>query len=144
MRITGSLFPLSGFTCSVNYANGESDACSINSDTEIVADFTYGISISETETSPVLNFLDDDISFEHLAVASELAVLSNPLSLTDSSSGLTSSFAGGRQLTLTAEGLSQKVITGDAVVRVCQKPCEIDLNASDADQFTCKIPGIAT
>ena len=96
MRITGSLFPLSGFTCSVQYANAESDTCTVNSDSEIIADFINGISVSETEISPILSFIDDDISFEHFALADELALLANPFSLTDATSGLTSSFAGGR------------------------------------------------
>ena len=119
LRITGSLFPTSGFTCSVLYANVESDTCTINSVSEVVADFINGISISETEITPILGFVDDDISFEHLALAGEPAVLANPFTLTSATSGITSSFAGGRQMTVVADGLSSKVISGDAEVRVC-------------------------
>lgn len=97
---------MSGFTCVVNYANGESDPCTIVSASEINADFTFGISISETEISPVLSFVDDEISFEHMALAGNLAVLANPFSLNSATSGLTSSFAGGRHLSITAGGLS--------------------------------------
>jgi len=49
----------------------------------------------------------------HNALSDDLAVVQNPLSVTATTSGLTSSFAGGRALEVTANGLANDVILGE-------------------------------
>lgn len=110
IRFTGTLFPTSGVTCSVIYANTESDSCTISSASEVVADFTYGIALQEIAISPILSFTADDGTYKHLAEEDVAAILANPYTASSITTGLTSSFAGGQLFTVQAQGLAQSVI----------------------------------
>ena len=141
----GEQFDDSGsYTCEVTYANSKSDSCTVSSATEVTADFTNGIGTQAAASSPKLKFTSIDGTHSHDAKPAPDVVLDNPLSITSSTSGLVSSFAGGREFSVTAAGLTQNIIAADAEVRICQKPCEHVAASSDAETFVCETPRIAT
>ena len=101
-----------------------SDSCIVQSETIVVATFNKGVPTTSSETTPELRFISSNGS-NHYAIFDAAAVLSNPLSIALTTSGTSSSFAGGQTLQITASGLTSDVMLGKAVIRVCEKPCEI-------------------
>lgn len=106
LDLTGSLFPTSGFTCEVVYAQATSDTCTITSASAVTAIFTNGVGTEETAVAPVLRFIATDGTYSHQAVPSDQAVLANPLTVSSATSSLQSSFAGGSSFTVSAPGLT--------------------------------------
>ena len=68
------------------------------------------------------------------------------LAITDSTSGLECSFAGGCNLEVYGEGLSSllKNDTKNNFISVCDEKCEFDENLSDASKVVCKLPKMST
>jgi hypothetical protein len=94
--------------------------------------------------APLLRFIPDD---ESIAInASGSSETANPLVINSVNGGsnLETSFAGGQILSVQANGLAEKVATGEAVVRVCGQECIPNADQSDAANFACAVPAIAT
>ena len=94
LKFTGTLFPSE--TCEGFYMSLKSDSCTVESATSVVATFNGGVPTSPTDVTPELRFNATDGS--HYAKFDTAAVISNPLSITATTSGLVSSFAGGQTL----------------------------------------------
>lgn len=119
IAFVGTNFPTSDYDAVVIILGVESSSATINDDTSITATFDHGIPVSSTTAVPSLRFLptsttssrrrrlialtDSDeqlIAFQ----ATEISI-TNALSVTDSTSGLSCSFQGGCSYTVTANGL---------------------------------------
>ena len=74
-----------------------------------------------------------DADLQLIAIPSDITV-TNSLSVTDSTSGLSCSFQGGCSYTVTAAGLTAS-LSGSSTnqIDVCGNPCVINAAASDAD-----------
>lgn len=145
ITFTGANFPTSGFTCEGSYAGAVASDCIIDSDGQARLVFAAGApSFEEPGTAPLLRFVADDETIANNASGS--TALANPLVINsvNGNSNLETSFAGGQTLNIAANGLAEKVALGEAVVRVCSRECEPDASLSDASNFACRVPAIAT
>lgn len=143
ITIEGSAFPISGYDVIVVYKNVESSSAVIESDTAITATFDNGVPISDSESAPSVRFVPSsrrrrlmslsDADLQLIALPQDITV-TNTLSVTDSTSGLTCSFQGGCSYTVTAAGLTAS-LTDSATnqIDVCGNPCVINSAESDAD-----------
>ena len=142
LTFTGDLFPTSD-PCQAVFMNVFSDSCTVLSATSASAIFDKGVPTTSDDKTPELRFEAPDSS-QHYAMPDQFAVIQNPLSVTATASGVVSSFAGGQKLQVTANGLTNDVISGRSEIRVCQKVCEIDEAMSTASSLYCTTPAIRT
>ena len=119
LTITGTGFPTSGYDVIVVYKGVESTEGVIDSDTSVTATFGNGVPISDAADSPSVRFVPTssrrrlmalvDAEIQLIAIQSEITV-SNALSVTDSTSGLSCSFQGGCSYTVTSAGLTASLM----------------------------------
>jgi len=102
ITITGTAFPTSDYDVIVLFKGIESSSAVIDSDTSITATFSNGIPISGTASAPSVHFVPTsssrrmlmtlvDADLQLIAIPSDVTV-SNTLSVTDSTNGLSCSF----------------------------------------------------
>ena len=103
LAFVGTNFPTQGYTAVAIILGVESSSATINDDTSITATFDHGIPISSTEAAPSLRFVPSDErirrrlvaltdSDEQLIAFQTDILITNALSVTDSTSGLSCSF----------------------------------------------------
>ena len=71
-------------------------------------------------------------------------MVENPLDITSTTTGLSTSFAGGQTVQIQAAGLTNDILLGRAQIRICEKPCQIIEAESTAHIFACSTPAVAT
>jgi hypothetical protein len=140
LKFTGTLFPSE--TCEGLFLGMVSDSCTVESATSVVATFNMGVPTSSTDVAPQLRFNMTEGS--HYALFDPSAVVQNPLLVTATTAGLVSSFAGGRTIEVTADGLTSDVKLGNAEVRVCEKTCVHKAADSTDSVYACTVPAIST
>ena len=104
------------------------------------------IAISDDE-KPVLTFkgvYGDGTKAELVADTSSLVFSGPTLTINDQTAGLECSFAGGCQITLTAEGLTSALTNPDNKIEVCGEICELDTDDSDSGMAICTVPALVT
>ena len=156
ITVTGTAFPTSDYDVIVLFKGVESSSAVIDSDTSITATFSNGIPVSDTADSPSVRFVPTetrirrrlmslvDADLQLIAIASDVTV-SNTLSVTDSTNGLSCSFQGGCSYSVSAVGLTASLIdSATNSIDVCGNPCVINAEESDADQLTCTLPYVST
>jgi len=118
--LTGTDFDISGFTASVEFAGVIADSVTIDSATQATATFTWGVPIGTG--SPLITFDSDTETYSKFWSNGE-SEYTNALAATDSTSGLTCSFAGGCTYTVTAQSLATMIRDDDSInqVTVCGK-----------------------
>lgn len=118
--MTGTDFDISGFTASVEFAGVIADSVTIDSATQATATFTWGVPIGTG--SPLITFDSDTETYSKFWSNGE-SEYTNALAATDSTSGLTCSFAGGCTYTVTAQSLATMIRDDDSInqVTVCGK-----------------------
>lgn len=118
--MTGTEFDISGFTASVEFAGVIADSVTIDSATQATATFTWGVPIGTG--SPLITFDSDTETYSKFWSNGE-SEYTNALAATDSTSGLTCSFAGGCTYTVTAQSLATMIRDDDSInqVTVCGK-----------------------
>ena len=142
ITFAGANFPVAADRCEAIVRGQVSDSCSIDSAASVVATFTDGVPTGVALARPPLRFITEAAS--HYAVAApEDVFIYNPIDITAVSAALTSSFAGGQTLEITATGLTSDVKLGNSEIRVCGKPCTIAAGSSAAT-FVCSTPAIST
>ena len=146
LQFTGTLFNFdssSNFLPSVSVGGVFADQVTIVSDTEIVAQWTLGIPVLSGDETPVLVFEYSAEGIVHRAGVS--ATISNPLTITSHSSGLSCSFAGGCLFHIEAAGLSAAVQKNslENSVTICDAPCNFS-SQSDASNFYCEMAPLST
>jgi len=90
---------------------------------------------------------DTDLSNEiYKTINDDDIVLSNALSVTAYTTGLTCSFNGGCSYEITADGLSNNIETlpDENYITVCGIECVYDEDNSDDSVTTCTIPALST
>ena len=120
------------FTASASYGGAMADSVTVDSATQVTAQWNYGLPPIGQSIVPSLWFDETGTDVKHSANIS--ASLNKALSVTSSTSGLTCSFAGGCNLTINAEGLST-MLKNDTVnnfISVCDEKCEFITNLSDS------------
>ena len=86
-----------------------------------------------------------DSASQLVAAQATAVVMENALSVTASTTALSCSFQGGCPYSVTSAGLFATLQnSSDDSISVCGRTCEIDDDASDADQVTCKLPFLST
>jgi hypothetical protein len=140
LKFTGTLFPSE--TCEGLFLGMVSDSCTVESATSVVATFNMGVPTSLLAVVPQLRFNATDGS--HYASFDPSAVVQNPLLITATTAGLVSSFAGGRTIEVTADGLTSDIKLGKAEVRVCEKTCVHKAADSTDSVYACTVPAIST
>ena len=118
LKFTGSLFPSE--TCEGLFLGMVSDSCTVESSTSVVATFNTGVPTSSTDVIPQLRFITNVFHYAKFDIS---ATIQNPLSVTATTAGLVSSFAGGRKIEITADGLTSDIKLNKAEVRICEKTC---------------------
>ena len=143
ITIEGTAFPTSDYDVIVVYKGVESTSSVIDSETSITATFDNGVPISDSAAAPSVRFVPQsrrrrlmslaDADLQLIAIPSDITV-TNSLSVTDSTSGLSCSFQGGCSYTVTAAGLTAS-LSGSSTnqIDVCGNPCVINAAESDAD-----------
>ena len=143
ITIEGTAFPTSEYDVIVVFKGVESSSAVIESDTVITATFDNGVPVSDSEAAPSVRFVPSssrrrlmslsDADLQLIALPQDITV-SNSLSVTDSTSGLSCSFQGGCSYSVTAAGLTAS-LTNSATnqIDVCGNPCVVDSANSDAD-----------
>lgn len=118
--MTGTDFDISGFTASVEFAGVIADSVTIDSATQATATFTWGVPIGTG--SPLITFDSDTETYSKFWSNGE-SEYTNALAVTDSTSGLECSFAGGCTYTVTAQSLATMIRDDDSInqVTVCGK-----------------------
>ena len=101
LTITGTAFLTSDYDVIVVFKDIESSSAVIDSDTSVTAMFDNGVPISDTAASPSVRFVPSssrrrlmalaDAEVQLIAIPSDI-VVTRPLSVTDSTSGLSCSF----------------------------------------------------
>ena len=98
ITVTGSSFPLSGYTASVVFKGVESSSATIDSATKVTATFTGGVPVSKDPTAPVVKFtpssrrmLSGAANYLQAAGAADVKLTSAP-TVTASTKGLECSF----------------------------------------------------
>jgi hypothetical protein len=116
--LTGTDFDISGFTALVEFADVTADSVTIDSATQATATFTWGVPIGTG--SPRMTFDSDTETYLKVWTDGE-SEYTNALAATDSTSGLTCSFAGGCTYTVTAQSLATMIRDDDSInhVTVC-------------------------
>jgi hypothetical protein len=129
------------------------DSVSVDSDSQVTATFTKGIPISTGEISPSLDFYNSDLDADtdlsneiYRTINDDTVTVSNALSISDYSSGITCSFAGGCSYEITADGLSNSIenLPEDNYITVCGIECEYDSDNSDDSTTYCTLPPLST
>jgi len=116
-----------------------------SSTTEVTCTFDKGVPSSDAEVSPTVVFVRDSASTEDTALNASSLTVTNPLTVVGGQTGLTCSFAGGCHYNIEATGLAS-ALAGDPdnTVTVCNRACEIDIEASDANNAKCTLPSLMT
>lgn len=148
--ISGSAFITSDHDAIVLYKGVESSSTVINSDSSITATFNNGIPVSDAGAAPSVRFVPagtanlSNASLQLVALGSDVTV-TNTLTVTDSTSGLSCSFQGGCSYSVTAAGLTAS-LSGSSTnwIDVCGNPCVINSDSSDSEQTTCTLPLLST
>jgi len=110
----------------------------------VTAVFTLGVPISVDASIPNLSFLKTDSTEELFAKTT--SELTNALTVSDSTSGLTCSFAGGCEYEVTSDSLAI-MMSNDSTqnyISVCDEVCVYNETASSATSVKCNIPEVST
>ena len=120
----------------------------VNSATQVMATFKDGVpTTSSTLLKPVLWFVKDDSKVKIYAISDQLSPLTNPLSLTSSSSDMQCSFAGGCIFNvIVTPGLMSlmKHRPTDNYVKICENKCIFVESTSTAGNIKCSTPPVST
>ena len=115
ITFTGNNFLMTGYDAKASFNSLWADEVTVIDATSAIAKWNKGVPVVSSETVPQLKFVktsgrrilaegQSDSPLAHFA--SNSATLTNPLSITQSSSELECSFAGGCAYEITAKGLS--------------------------------------
>ena len=116
---------------------------SSDSQTKVTCTFDKGVPATDAEVTPTLVFVVTDTS-EDTALTGDQTI-SNPLTVVGGQTGLTCSFEGGCHYNIESTGLASTLSGNSAnTVTVCNQSCEIDIDASDADNAKCTLPSLMT
>ena len=156
LAFVGTDFPTEGYTAVAIILGVESSSATINDATSITATFDHGIPILSTEAAPSLRFVPSDArirrrlvaltdSDEQLIAFQTDILITNALSVTDSTSGLSCSFQGGCSYSVTANGLFSTLEANESsYIDVCGNQCVLDSAASSASEAVCTLPYVST
>jgi hypothetical protein len=136
----------------------QSDSCTVNSASEIVASFLNGIPVTSTAVFPSVSlFQDCDSDMSTLCTDNSLQTsiyatsttslegITNDLVVSnDASNTVTCGFAGGCHRIIEAPGLTASMKANRARVDVCGFECVLDESASTDTQAACEVPYIQT
>jgi hypothetical protein len=118
----------------------------VNSAISTSATFTLGVPFA-SNVSPVLSFKKSDSTEEIYAIVDRnTATLTNDMSVSSSTSGLTCSFAGGCDYEVTSAGLSNMLKSNPKFnyISVCDEVCEFNETASSSASAKCRVPLLST
>ena len=129
---SGSDFPTADYDAVATFHGVESSSTVSDSASTVTATFDLGVPISDTGVAPVLRFDHQSLN-EQLVAINGGVTLTNAMSISDSTSGLSCSFQGGCAYTVTATGLASLLYgTSENRIDVCGNTCTIDTSASDS------------
>ena len=146
--VTGTSFPISGYTASVIFKGVESNSASIASATKITATFLKGVPVSKDPAAPTVKFtptsrrmLSGSANFIQAAAGADVKLTSAP-SVSASTTGLECSFQGGCSYEVTGAGLTATLTAAGTKdeIDVCGEPCVIDTAASNHAKVVCSLP----
>jgi hypothetical protein len=144
LKITGANYYTTGYAASVYLAGVKATSVVINSATEVVATFEKGLPPFTGSLSPQLQFQKTDSSERH--DASGTATVSNSLTISAKSTGMTCSFNGGCPFSVTANGLASLLAANPEknYIEVCNKKCPYSSADSTTSDAKCLLPPIST
>lgn len=140
---TGTDFKTAGFTARAFFNGIKADSVVVDSATQVTATWTLGVPVVVNATKPVLRFHEDTSITVLVSIMN--AEITNALTVTSSSQGLTCSFAGGCSLEVTANGLATMLKQNPAenYISVCENKCTFD-ETSTSSVAKCKLPSVST
>lgn len=117
---------------------------SVDSATQVTATWTLGVPVTVNATKPVLSFHESSSSTVFFAIMN--AEVTNALTVSSNSQGLTCSFAGGCSYEVAAAGLAtmMKKNPDSNFITVCENKCLFDEENSSASSAKCKLPAVST
>mmetsp|Transcript_20884 Transcript_20884/g.32246 ORF Transcript_20884/g.32246 Transcript_20884/m.32246 type:complete len:613 (+) Transcript_20884:4414-6252(+) len=109
----------------------------------MTATFDLGIPVTGEAVIPTVFFYHTTGGAHY---ATNTQTISNPVSITSSSSNVECSFAGGCIYKITAEGLATVAQKSpeENYLQVCGSNCTFDSDASTGDDMACKLPAVST
>jgi len=146
LTLTGTNFPAdTDYTATVNFKTAFVDVISWTS-TSIVGDFsTKGLPFANSSENkvPFIRFTRKSDYVDFLSYSTGLTPLQiNPVP-TSSSSGVTSSFAGGLSYEISGPRITASLLEPNNRVEVCGNICKLDIQ-SDNTKAVCRLPPLST
>lgn len=144
---TGTNFFTTGYTANAAFMGVPASSVSIDSSTQVTATWAKGVPVSASATSPALYFNSTSSSdLLHYASIASTATLTNVMSLTQSSTAVSCSFAGGCLYSVSAPGLSSLLAgsSSENNITVCDNLCSYSDTDSTASIAQCKLPAMST
>lgn len=143
IEFSGSNFPTSDHTAYASFAAVEATIVSCVSSSVCIAMWSeHGIG-AVTDGTPSLWFEHTD-GYSHYAAVDSSVTLSKTLEVTDTTDGLTCSFAGGCTYAIASEGLFAALIDSANSVQMCGSPCVLREDLSDMSYAVCEVPSLST
>lgn len=150
VTLNGSNFPASSdYTATVSFKGVEVAINSWTGSTQLIATYTSGIpaSTQAENAAPKLTFTRKTDKFVLVAYSSNV-YLTNALTVaaSDSTSGVSVSFAGGLPFTVTKTNLLATLNADSKAnyISVCGNVCQPDQAQSDIDKVVCNLPPLAS
>lgn len=116
----------------------------IDSDTQVTATFNLGVPIGSG--SPKIRFIAPEAGHYGEFYSVQETELENTFSVTDSTSGLECSFAGGCTYEVTSNSLTAMILSDSDVnhVNICGEECVIQEDQSTSTTVKCSLPNLST
>ena len=141
---TGTNFLTTGHTAKSSLSGVSADTVVVDSTSQVTATWTLGTPFIPAALSPLLMFTHDASGVAYKATTT--ATVTNPLTVSSSSQGLSCSFAGGCLMTVAANGLSQMMKSDPTnnFITVCEEKCLLSETDSSPTEAKCLLPAVST
>jgi len=144
---TGTDFFTSAYSAHASFAGVPATSVSIDSATQVTATWVKGVPVASTSASPSLYFNSSSSEdLLHYASVPAAATVTNTLSMTQSSTAVSCSFAGGCLYEVAATGLASLLASNSSEnnITVCGNLCPYSEADSTVAAAKCKLPAMST
>jgi hypothetical protein len=143
---TGTDFFTADFTAGASFGGVDADSVTVDSATQATATWNLGLPVVTAATVPVLSFKSTVAGSTLTHFASITADVTNALSISSSTSGLSCSYAGGCVFKVQAAGFASlmKSQPDKNYITMCGNKCTFSEADSSASEAACLIPSLST
>lgn len=110
---------------------------------QVSVTFDQGLPVTDAPTVVTLTYIDDTTGNRFTALNTG-AEVQEVLAVSSSVSGLTCSYGGGCEYSITGSGVAGSLLQSDNHVKVCGKECILDETSSNGSGAVCVLPALPT